>query len=157
MEKLQPQNNRQESIGEIRDRLGMESLPREDYGRYFLDRYKTKEGREVSEYINKETKIIERRAMTEGERLLVETIYDKVTGEPNLVREFDNEGKIRHFVDEEAIRELEAMWRKTVQLDDEKIVGDALPEELKRLETMYLFEKIAAMDETLGKDPDIKH
>ena len=142
MEKLQPQNNRQESIGEIRDRLGMESLPREDYGRYFLDRYKTKEGREVSEYINKETKIIERRAMTEGERLLVETIYDKVTGEPNLVREFDNEGKIRHFVDEEAIRELEAMWRKTVQLDDEKIVGDALPEELKRLETMYLFEKI---------------
>ena len=95
--------------------------------------------------------------MTEGERLLVETIYDKVTGEPNLVREFDNEGKIRHFVDEEAIRELEAMWRKTVQLDDEKIVGDALPEELKRLETMYLFEKIAAMDETLGKDPDIKH
>lgn len=155
-EKQEPLNNSSESVI-YRLRLGMTKLPREDYERYYLDRYATKEGRVISEYINKASNIIERCTMSEGESLLAETIYDSVTGEPNLVREFDDDGKIRHFIDEKAISELEEIWRKTIKLDDEKIVGDAFPEELKRLTTMYLFEKIAAMDESLGKDPDIEH
>lgn len=107
MESLPTNKKEERKVKEIiRVHLGMEKLPSDDYETYVVHHYRTKEGRVISEYINKQTKILERETISEGDRDLAETVYDSTTGEPKEAKRYDQDGKVVEFIDGEGIARL---------------------------------------------------
>lgn len=121
---------------EICERLGMEQLPREDAGRYWIDRWSSKDGKELARYVNKKTNVVERRVLSRNEVLIGETLFNKETGKPKETKSYDENGRIDQFIDYETIEE------------DEKT---------KILMDTFLIDNLVAEEKLMGRDPDLKH
>lgn len=171
------------TLENVKSWLSMKLMPREDYGKFWLDHWVAEGGIELYEYINKKSEKIERRAFSQGENLMGEIIYDsktgerretrkyyeetgeleekieydEKTGEPKKIIKFSEDGKIQEDVDVGALSEIQKDWNRLVIEAVRDKARSLTDEEIERLKTILIFDNKIMREKSAGRDPDIKH